>query len=242
MSKYYECTETHTYNGTYYRKGYKVFSITAPNARFVEMEPEYDEGTRAKVSVTAEKDVNGRLHFGSTFSVNPEAEVKGDDFNDCPRVTHLVFSQDIRKAEDDWVAVIDASGALVVRQRDALGNWVEVHRFCKPSGTCVRKTADDSWETAQTGVEYYSPEQHGGYFGTIYRQYHGALIDGQAIPATGITKLISFAGQYNGGTCYNGNVGEEDEEYVISLYKGTNEIVAHIEDVSVISGWADYVK
>ena len=35
----------------------------------------------------------------------------------------------------------------------------------------LMKVSDDLFETAQTGVEYYSPSQHGGIYGTVYRKY-----------------------------------------------------------------------
>lgn len=59
---------------------------------------------------------------------------------------------------------------------------------------------DDSWETAQVGVEYYSPDQLGGIHGTIIRQFFSGTMAGVGkilVENGGITKIFAQGG-YSG--------------------------------------------
>ena len=40
----------------------------------------------------------------------------------------------------------------------------------------LRRSADGILETALVGVEYYSQDQHGGRYGTVYRQYFSGTL------------------------------------------------------------------
>lgn len=114
-------------------------------------------------------------------------------------------------------------------------------KLTKSIETDKLKRVDTSiYETATAGVEYISPDQHGGYFGTIYRQYHGVKEHGNSITITGITKLIDFGGRWNtinvyGGLMYDGTA-------TIRILKGTNKIDFIIIGTAPIQeGWVDYV-
>lgn len=51
----------------------------------------------------------------------------------------------------------------------------------------LERTDNGVIETAQTGVEYISPQQHGGIYGTVYRQYYSGTtgtLGNAAFPAT----------------------------------------------------------
>lgn len=96
------------------------------------------------------------------------------------------------------------------------------------------------YETAQIGVEYYSPDQHGGIYGTVYRQYHGAKTNGQTITTTGITNLVSFGGTFNSDTCYFGFAGDGVSR--ITLTRITNAVRCDVTGWNITTGWVDYTK
>jgi hypothetical protein len=92
-------------------------------------------------------------------------------------------------------------------------------------------------------TEHLSPNQYGGYFGTVYRQYHGAKADSDTITATGITKLIAAGGRYETIKCYNGDVLDGTNSLIIS--KGTDVVDFTISGAGAWTcdeGWVDYVK
>lgn len=96
-------------------------------------------------------------------------------------------------------------------------------------------------ETATAGVEYFSPNQHGSYFGTVYRQYHGAKANGGSITTTGITKLLEFAGRFNTINAYNGYTDQGSAS--IRMLKSTNKIdIIIVGTMPINEGWVDYTK
>ena len=80
-------------------------------------------------------------------------------------------------------------------------------------GVEVQRVDTDAWETGQTGVEYYAPNQYGRIYGTVYRQYYAATIAG-----SDITIDSSFAGAHilNAGGYAHNNSGNRD--IVIGTY------------------------
>ena len=92
-------------------------------------------------------------------------------------------------------------------------------------------------------TEHVSPNQYGGYFGKVYRQYHGAKLTTETITATGITKLIAAGGRYEATKCYNGDQLDGTNSLIIA--KGTDEVVFTITGAGAWTcdeGWVDYVK
>ena len=58
------------------------------------------------------------------------------------------------------------------------------------SGSTLRKVSDDSYEPAVALTEYYSPNQHGGINGTVYRRYYAVPEVSDA--STGVTIDLTF--------------------------------------------------
>lgn len=50
--------------------------------------------------------------------------------------------------------------------------------FADPSSNLMKRSDTGAYELTQVDVEYYSPEQHGGIFGTVYRKYISGTVDG----------------------------------------------------------------
>ena len=92
-------------------------------------------------------------------------------------------------------------------------------------------------------TEVLSPEQHGGIYGTVYRQYHGAKLTTAVVAAVGITKLVNASGSYETTKTYSGDVDDGTDSIIIT--KGTDEVVFTIAGAGAFtcdSGWLDYVK
>lgn len=104
----------------------------------------------------------------------------------------------------------------------------------------LKNASTNVWETAVAGTEYFSPDQHGGYFGTVYRQYFGAKSNGNTITATGISKLLDFVMQVDSVTVAAGHT-HDGAEYTY-LSKGTNLVNVVTVGNTIESGWLDYVK
>lgn len=96
-------------------------------------------------------------------------------------------------------------------------------------------------ETVTSEVEYISPDQHGGYFGTVYRQYHGAKVHNDSITVPGITKLITASGIWNNINVYNGYTDQGTSN--IRPLKGIDKVTFIIVGTMPINeGWVDYTK
>lgn len=92
-------------------------------------------------------------------------------------------------------------------------------------------------------TEILSPEQHGGLYGTVYRQYHGAKLTTAVVATVGITKLITACGSYETTKTYCGDVDDGTDSILIT--EGTGEVVFTIAGAGAFtcdSGWIDYVK
>ncbi len=57
----------------------------------------------------------------------------------------------------------------------------------------LRRVSNGLFETAQVDTEYYSPDQHGGIYGTIYRQYFGTSLPASLTSGSIVSKLIDSA-------------------------------------------------
>ncbi len=110
------------------------------------------------------------------------------------------------------------------------------------------------FETAATGVEYYSPDQCGGIYGTIYRQYFTTALtstnprlDNGSI----VTKMVDyvFHTKYTGTDrgVGHGNMtayGSSDNHAYLMLSgaSGGGNLTFALDGYSVITGWVDYTR
>lgn len=130
----------------------------------------------------------------------------------------------------------DGLNVILVDNTNAYFNDVEI----ATANNKMKRLDNDVWEIAVIDVPYYSPDQHGGYFGTVYRRYHGARVHGASITITGLTKVINFAGIWNTINTYNGFL--YDGTNTIRILKGTNQIdFVIIGGATLTEGWIDYV-
>ncbi len=136
----------------------------------------------------------------------------------------------------DWVRLAAGTSGQFLQTQGAAANpvWAVVSDKLVRVDTGVL-------EVATAGVEYYSPDQHGSYFGTVYRQYHGAKVTGNSIAVTGITKLIDFGGIWNNINVYHGLM--HDGTATIRILRNTNQIDFVVLGATTLEeGWVDYTK
>jgi hypothetical protein len=95
-------------------------------------------------------------------------------------------------------------------------------------------------EHAEVGTEYYSPDQSGGIYGAVYRQYHGHQADGSAVSVTGISKLISCAGSFDTIHTYNGFTSDSISK--VDVWLDGSSVRFSALNWTINSGWFDYTK
>lgn len=109
------------------------------------------------------------------------------------------------------------------------------------------------WETAVTGTEYLSPNQQGGIYGVVYRQYFTTSLPSSLTSGSNVTGLIDYSLQIkytssNRGLGH-GNMtayGSSDNHAYIMLSGGTmggsGNLSFSVTNYSVKRGWVDYTK
>ena len=123
----------------------------------------------------------------------------------------------------------------------------------------LEKVSDNSFEVAQTGTEYYSPDQHGGTYGTVYRQYFSgtsATLSLSAWPSTTTTELFTVTGAVEligVEIAFNTGTSRHVAGYNVSgtswinqpFLGGTNALKVNYGstfDAKAYTGWVDYTK
>ena len=106
-----------------------------------------------------------------------------------------------------------------------------------------------NFETADPYIEYISPNQQGGRYGTVYRQYwSGSLTDNQVIVSSIATRIVDgFIQKRSGTTRYPGGVSDMESgswhaRYGLNGTSGANNIFIDLAGYTTIAGWVDYTK
>ncbi len=109
------------------------------------------------------------------------------------------------------------------------------------------------FETATTDVEYYSPNQHGSIYGTVYREYFGVVTNNEVIVNVGINGLLLDTKFHIKHVASNWEQAVDDASYS-STYRariikklaagaGQYDLTVHVgSGYTVKSGWVDYTK
>lgn len=105
----------------------------------------------------------------------------------------------------------------------------------------LRCCQSNCYMDVQVGVEYYSPEQHGKLYGTVYRQYFGTKIDADIITISGISKLINAALHVNSDGVVGG-YGYESASNYAKVFMITDAVEFDIAGWTVQGGWIEYTK
>lgn len=103
-------------------------------------------------------------------------------------------------------------------------------------------------ETAIDNVEYYSPNQHGGRHGTIYRQYFGTSLPASLTGGNNVSALIDYALKFtSGGTSRllvrgTGSWDADLASISLSGISGFGNLTIATVDWLITDGWVDYTK
>lgn len=101
--------------------------------------------------------------------------------------------------------------------------------------------ADNCYECVVVGNEYESPEQHGGLYGVVYRQYFGTKVDTNTISIVGITKLVDAVLHVDSEGVIGG-YGYESASAFAKVFMITDAVEFDIAGWTVQGGWIDYTK
>jgi len=111
----------------------------------------------------------------------------------------------------------------------------------------LRKLSDDTLETAQTGVEYYSPEQHGGIYGVIVRQYFTTTLPGDLTSGNNVAALINFNiyavdGSNNRMRLSSYSASSPRAFIYLDGASGDNNLILSASSMTMANGWVNYIK
>ncbi len=114
--------------------------------------------------------------------------------------------------------------------------------------------AGGHFESAVVNTEYYSPNQCGGIYGVIYRQYFNTLLTStnpRLDTGSRVTKMVDFVlhTKYTGNDrgVAHGNMtaygSSDDHAYImLSGASGGGDLSLAVTGYSIITGWIDYTK
>lgn len=106
---------------------------------------------------------------------------------------------------------------------------------------------DNCYETAVVGTEYFSPKQHGGIYGTVYRQYFTTSLPTDLTSGNNVAQLID---------CTLRAYDTLDRYTARGLFKTTSlcikqtgeagksnlVLILGVPFVGLINGWVEYTK
>lgn len=109
---------------------------------------------------------------------------------------------------------------------------------------------DNCHETPVVGTEYYSPKQHGGTYGTIYRQYFTTSLPADLTSGDNVSRLIDYALFVHDSTDRYALRGWSDNGSASGQIKllgtsGNNNLLLGLGGVfsgNIIDGWVEYTK
>ncbi len=110
------------------------------------------------------------------------------------------------------------------------------------------------WDTTPgVNTEYYSPNQHGGIYGTVYRQYFGTTLPSSLTSGSIVSTLIDYAVQFTyassdsdrtlaHGTAVAYGAGDSRMRINLSGMSGNGNLSFEIDTYVAVQGWVDYAK
>lgn len=111
----------------------------------------------------------------------------------------------------------------------------------------MQRADNGTYETASAGVEYISPDQHGGYYGTIYRQYFNTTLPSSLTTGGNVANLIFWTMQatFSDGRIFvfTGRHVSISATHEIDLRLLTDgNLQLGITGFTLNNGWVDYTK
>jgi hypothetical protein len=105
----------------------------------------------------------------------------------------------------------------------------------------LKNCQNNCYEDVVIDTEYYSPDQHGKLYGTVYRQYFSTKVDTDTITITGISKLLNAALHINTDGVVGG-YGYESASNFARVFMITDAVEFDIVGWTVQGGWIEYTK
>ncbi len=136
-----------------------------------------------------------------------------------------------------------------VEEHDVRGAVIASEGFA----TRLWDVSGGNFEIATTDVEYYSPNQHGNIYGTIYREYFGVVTNNEVIVNIGVNGLLVDTKFHIKHIASNWEQAVDDASYSstfrariikqLSAGGGQYNLIVHKgSGYTVKSGWVDYTK
>jgi hypothetical protein len=137
---------------------------------------------------------------------------------------------------DDEAYVCNTAGVQTVTFSSNAALWDIV---TSRDSSQLEIAATGVYATAVAGTAYISPEQHGGIYGTIYRQYFGVKTTTQTIATVDIDVILDCAvWDATAKLVYRGT--HDDGTDTMKLAVGTDTVVFTIVNLVCTKGWVDY--
>ena len=176
-----------------------------------------------------------------------------DDSGNLSRIksgnSQLTISADPDNAVASTDIIFEIDGAEVGRFQEGLG-----FQSVKGFATQLWDVAGGNWETAAINTEYYSPNQCGGIYGVIYRQYFNTVLTStnpRLDTGSIVTKMVDYVLHTKYTTASrglgHGNMtaygSSDDHAYLmLSAASGGGNLSLNLTGYTVITGWVDYTK
>ena len=143
-------------------------------------------------------------------------------------------------ADVDTVEKVDGSTLAYNADTD---KWEATKGVTIIDPTVLQRVDNLQWETAQVGVEYFSPDKQGGIYGKVVRQYFGAVLNSQIMVSDAnlidcefdliySTNRWTIRSDFWRSATINASITELPASNVITAAVGTS--------VTVPRAWVDY--
>ncbi|KKL75336.1 hypothetical protein LCGC14_2055920 [marine sediment metagenome] len=157
-------------------------------------------------------------------------------------ITFIEYDEEIMRITDGKVGIrtdtpveqLDVRGAVIAKDGFATKLWDVVGA---------------NFEIADPYIEYISPNQQGGRYGTVYRQYwSGSLSDNDVIVSSIATRIVDgYINKRSGTTRFPGGVSDMESaswhaRYGLNGTSGAGNIFIDLAGYTTIAGWVDYTK
>lgn len=114
----------------------------------------------------------------------------------------------------------------------------------------LKRADNGQWEFVQKNVEYISPNQHGGIYGTIYIQYFDTTLSSSLTTGDNVAMLVDWVVRFEIGgnraiasgytTAYG--TGDSRVQMTLSGASGKGSLTLFADTYAILDGWVDYTK
>lgn len=123
-----------------------------------------------------------------------------------------------------------------------------IFRYPKGARTDKYKNcANNCYQIAAVGIEYESPDQHGGIYGKVYRQLFTTTLPAGLTSGSTVAMLVDYALTFDDASARNvsrGWFGDGTDEAKITLSgtSGGGDLTLSATGLTIQTGWVDYTK